>query len=1306
MAGARIAPDNGGRANRAPGTKTRAPGVAEAARALYHGASQARAARGAQAPRATPAAPETQTRRTMARQRVLQGLLLAGLAGLPALAAARARAQAAAEPAPAREVTPFDLALEGAERALESKELGRARELLDRAVERDARNAALWDLWARWARAAGDADEELYARHRELELARAQGAEPAALDAKWAALVAIDPLAPAIGALRSEFVAELDELAARYEKEGRRHSAIGVHNEILALDPERVASKDAIARLAAAPDPSLAEFATPPDLFADVSEAWIDAFDSEHASWDERAKLERENYVTHTNAGYRVLLLCAEAMEQMNAFYREFFEYGTEQHGGSVPRIELHIFAKREEYLKLGSGPPVEWSGGQFTGATVETYASGGSPTEMFGTLFHEAAHQFVGLATNAAGWLNEGLASFFEGSRILPNGTVVTNEPADHRLAPLAARMQRGWMSSWDDGLDAKDPSVEPQRAPTFRILVGNEYPWGPAWYAPTWGIVYFLYNYQDPVDGRFVYRQAFREFVQSSGGRMGEGAVENFEEVVLAAPAPRLKGLDWPADAVAIELPETVEQLDAVWKDWILRLQRERLGQEAVERPYLQWGRFAAAAKDWTTAKEHFEKGLVASPRDPAVRVAFAQLLHEQLDSSDRAARLLGEALALYEEAPEPDEGAIAAAEALLAKADPGRESLEDLRAKLLAGVRQVVDDYAAADRPKMVMHLAWRFGADLGDAELFERYAEAVRASGKSLLLWQLAYDESSLAGWSLLGNDESFTPDGVHLGAELGEYAADDFSYRYLTLQQLTAGDYSLEATLQAERGQVNFAGLVFGRKGTSDLHAAIYFPGKPGTQNSTLDLASFYEDGSTKTWRHVQVPAVEKSSDTASVPYRTIRIDVAERFCDLWLDGVWQGTQEFPSADVLRGSIGLIVGPGRARFRDVRFRSSPQRDPSARLERDVRLERARAAGPPAGGSYLGAVPPWVRARRFAQGSRSSFAEHGLVPQLLVFWSIAQNEVVPIDGWLRELAAQFAPAGLEVLSVCSPNDDEAVEAYLAEHPFPGAVAVDEREGEGIGDTFALYGIDRFFLPRVLLLDVDQTVVWEGEPGFEQVAPWKPGMESFVDLPLRELVAARRLVELGRWSAAWDELGGRSALAAGRAGELRALLEEAGSFDRVLSREAGWAAQQHGVLCAALDDFAATVAAISAAEAEPALAVLLEWAEAYERAPAAAQLRKHAKAFDSRRVKQWATTLKACERARGGSLDEAAVAEFLESSSRMTGLFPEGLRADVEAARAAGDWARAGELLEQAPARPALWLAREHFGWQPAN
>ena len=51
---------------------------------------------------------------------------------------------------------------------------------------------------------------------------------------------------------------------------------------------------------------------------------------------------------------------------------------------------------------------------------------------------------------------------------------------------------------------------------------MLENAYSWGPPWYAPTWGVVYFLYNYQDPVDGRYVYRtRRSMEFVEQVGGQ-----------------------------------------------------------------------------------------------------------------------------------------------------------------------------------------------------------------------------------------------------------------------------------------------------------------------------------------------------------------------------------------------------------------------------------------------------------------------------------------------------------------------------------------------------------------------------------------------------------------------------------------------------------------------------------------------------------------------------------------------------------------------------------------------------------------
>lgn len=1206
---------------------------------------------------------------------------------------------------PLPDVTAFDLALSSAERSLEAGELEKAHQLVLRALERDSKAPRAWDVRARWAAAAGERDEEVYARHKELRLMEAQKAPAAEVQAKRQALLALDPVAADVLGMRARFIEELTAVAQAYEGDLRPHSAIRVHKEILALDPEYAPSQAAIERLAAAPDPSLAADAKPVDLLAGVSEEWIREHDAKTRDWREHAKLERENYVTHTNAGYEVLVRCAEAMEQMNAFYRVFFGYKTD--GGSVGRIDLNIFRTRDEYLKLGIGPPVEWSGGHFTGNAVETYIDNGFENTV-GTLFHEAAHQFVSLATNASGWLNEGLASFFEGCRILPNGTVLMNMPANHRLFPLAQRMEKGWMADHLDGMNSEKLSdSSPEKAPTFRIVLENKYEWGPPWYAPTWGVVYFLYNFQDPVDGRYIYRSAFREFIDKSGGRVGEGAVKNFEEVVLANPQKPIAGFDRGEHGAPAELPETIEELDAVWKEYMLRLRDEQRGVITVERPYLRWARAAVKNKDLAVAQEHFEKGLVATPDDAELLVEFAAFLGDQ-KNPDRATKLALRAVRLLENANPVDPVAVRDVERKLSGWDPKRATLERVHANLWDAARGLVASYREQDLPLMVMDLAWRMEVELGVPGLFEYYAEAQRASGKSLSIWSLAYNERDLEGWDAVG--DTFQASGPMLDGAFGSYKADDFNYQMLTLDELTSGDFSMEVEVQASRGDVGFCGLVFGRKDANNFHALIYFPPKPRDQvkqgvadSGFVDLASFY-GGLPKVWRHNPVAApgdegAEQRSQTAE--WHKLRIDVSKSLVDAWVDGEYLTTQEFPTADVLRGNFGLILGPGKARFREVRFLARHPRDPAAVLERERRMEAVREeGGGSVGGSWLGQVPPFPVVARWAQGERTNWIEPGPVPQVLVLWSIQQNDIVAIDGWLRSLAASYEKSGLEIVSIASPNDDDALDAYLAEHPFPGAVAVDHREGPGIGDTNELYSTLKFNLPRVLLLDIDGKVVWEGDPGFSSTQPWKAGVESYLDVPLSELIAKRKLDAMRPWLDAWRDVA-RPALSEGRFADAVETLKQSRSFERELLVEFNEAQRSLDAFERALSDVERTVAAIEEEGREPALAVLAEWAEIagteIDRAGAARLL----KASRAGSVKGWERALKQVEGRGARALDDPEqLAGLVESLAKLEGAFPAELAQEL--ANASGDPEAVRALLDGAPTRPARWLARSWFLW----
>ena len=126
----------------------------------------------------------------------------------------------------------------------------------------------------------------------------------------------------------------------------------------------------------------------------------------------------------------------SRAMEQMNVFYRSVFRY--KERGGTMARCKLHVYKHRSEFDEHNADLDLSPSTKGFfmPGANeVHTYDPRTDPYPdtlegLWGTLFHEASHQFTRAALSPAvpTWLNEGTASYFEGARLLANGTVQTN--------------------------------------------------------------------------------------------------------------------------------------------------------------------------------------------------------------------------------------------------------------------------------------------------------------------------------------------------------------------------------------------------------------------------------------------------------------------------------------------------------------------------------------------------------------------------------------------------------------------------------------------------------------------------------------------------------------------------------------------------------------------------------------------------------------------------------------------------------------------------------------------------------------
>ncbi len=995
---------------------------------------------------------------------------------------------------------PFiDKYLATARRHLSQGELAAARADVEKALERDDQHLGALRLEAELAERDHDLDAAIYAWYRWRNVVAAAPKSPVSRAERKAVhqhLLELDSRADEFLALREDYAAGLMALAKEHHKRGRDHSAIELYQEVLAVDPLSRAARDAILaiRRGGSSDVAVEDAYAGTDPTAGVDPEWIAAQDAKHQEWDSAWKKDGDNYRYRTDAGFLILQTSSIAMEQMNRAYRKFFRY--KEDGSPTPKIEVRIFKNRDEYLELGSNP-VEWSGGQFTGSAVETYVGGvsGKATilEMYGTLFHEAAHQFVSLTGRGGvpGWLNEGYASFFEGTTILSNGSVKWNQVPNYRLFPLAARMEKGWMSSAQDGV--KDDSGEwatPEKAPSFRTIVSGDYEWGPPWYAPTWGVVYFLYNFRDPETGKPVFRDALHEYYLSSAAGRGD-PIAHFESVVLSkqnAPLSPVRDID---------------ALSELWHQWILDLRDEQLGKRVAGKSALQFGDTAREKGDLGLAVEFYEDAYTHLSEDPEVIWKLAQALEEQ-KSLDRALALYLQFVREMEMRGQQMDPRMETAREKLVKLDPLSRRHDGLKQGLKDRGLALAQSYFDRGLPTMALEIARRMSADFSLSDTLDFYTRVARRTGISLARWKVAYNEFDLTGWS--GGD-GYRAYGKMIEADVvpdPSIATVEGSFQ---TQELAAdvtfdADFSLEAEMRFGK-EATLMGLCFGRKDSLNFHAVVLHP------KGYLDIST--QNGGL--WR------VRDHRSVSFVPgWQKLRIDVVDDMLDVYLNGHYVRSMQMPSRDSVRGGFGLICGTGVCDFQDVRILVRDPHDPAARIERELAMEKI-AAHPEARapGSFTGLVPPALHPGEWIQGESTDLAALRGHPCCLIFWAPYQDQAIPTTEYYGELARRWNPLGMVFLAVVSSqHGPKEVRAYLKLHPMPGVRVVMDHAFE----TYGAYnlGAKGFGLPRILLLDVDGTVVWEGDPGFKIGVGWQPGSgETFLDGPLQTLADQRRLREL---------------------------------------------------------------------------------------------------------------------------------------------------------------------------------------------
>lgn len=826
-------------------------------------------------------------------------------------------------------------------------------------LELDPRSVEALDGLADVAQKRGDRDGEVLAR---IELNERLAEAVAAGDAAQAR-----PLAKSVERLAQldPFAGEADALLAAYGEAqaelGRRYLAAGFHANALAAwqrrllacrpgGPEAQAAQAALAEvLAAAPD-AVASRYDPIEPPGGPDAAWIADHDRKHAKFGSAAKWETPHYRIKTNAGWRLGNEVAQAMERVHAFYREIWGIVPDPKPAQVPAglreisvspIDINIFATRAEYVtRAGTGNESDWSGGVFKGSEVDTYdqsGQGGKGTRsMMTTLFHEASHQFMDVAVgDVPSFVNEGVASLFEGIQVLSNGSIRRDLPVPGRLTPLAEALRKG------TALPLRDVFNAPENKPEL--------------YMYRWGIMYFLRMYVDE-SGRYVFRDRLQDYIYDfkRGGVGNE--VEHFTHFVLEeVKAPGLL---------------TFAEFEAVWRQWILDLDAELKTADKRLDGYNAKGRMAGLQDQHADALRWYEKALDVDADDPDALWGSAEACAAlaQAESPGPAQVSLNDRAVLawrrfLDAAAEEDERR-AQAQSRADRLDPEAEFATDARRSFVGGMAALAQKYDKEKMPRLTMRCA---RAVLG-VEPFDPSARALlvrleKESGLSVVRWRRLFNGFDLDGWYAGEGGESFFVDGGMLindsarakpaqeggkgeGAPRGgggkagaaDEAEDDaVTYQALLADRKVDGDFTLQARVQTGKDWA-IAGLIFGAR-DPDHYEAIVLRNRPGDEKgpgggalNNVDFGS-YDSGA---WTFRGDGSIKAEYDAAAGV--VLRVDVRGREVAVSIDG--HPVQPIVGGKIvkaikyplgaLRGDLGLLASRGATRFSEIRLRAGDER----------------------------------------------------------------------------------------------------------------------------------------------------------------------------------------------------------------------------------------------------------------------------------------------------------------------------------------------------------------------------------------
>jgi tetratricopeptide (TPR) repeat protein len=723
----------------------------------------------------------------------------------------------------------------------------------------------------------------------------------------------IDPFSGEGVELLDAFRLSLTELGQLYLDEGMHAAALICWSRVASMVPE--GSEEANAALVAIErclqegGDYVAVIDVPRREVGGKDAAWILAHDKKTAKWSRAGQIETRHYRVRTNAGYRMLMGAAEAMESVHAFYREIWGIVPDPPRGkpdpalrdiTVPRIDLNIYREREEYLKRSGAP--EWSGGVFKGSEVATfdYSGGGngeSWRQSLTTLFHEASHQFMSVAVgNVPSFINEGVACLFEGIEILPNGSIRRDLPVMRYLNTLASKIEDGTVPPLRDAMDPK-------------------YPNRPEFYAPRWGLVYYLRMYVDD-QGHYVYRALLEDYIYEFKRGAPGNLDEHFTEWFLV-----------PTERPGIE---TFDDFEADWKQWILDLKAEVGAKSKRLDEFKKKARLAGLKNEHATALRFYERILDIDPDELEAIWGVAGTCAD-LEQVDRAVYMYRRFLELSEE----EDKRRAKATKALGELDPFSTEWDGAHRSLVGGMAGLALRYDREEMPLMAM----RVGYDVLELDPYEASARSLikrleRETGRSVIRWERLFNGFDLDGWWSPGGEGPFYVDDAVLVSDYGRVFDPDADtgeaegvslYRNLFLDRQVRGDWSMEARIRTQ-DDWEIAGICFGAQDADHFEGIVLRKTGAGGKHN-VDFGSF-----DKGWSFRGDGSYKATYDPTSEDGVLLRVDVRNREVFVTINGEPlpvvvdkknRDSIKYP-AGALRGDIGLLSSRGVTRFTDLRL----------------------------------------------------------------------------------------------------------------------------------------------------------------------------------------------------------------------------------------------------------------------------------------------------------------------------------------------------------------------------------------------